>query len=156
MFEKILSKYSLKDTFKYRQSENLVEKCNAPTKYSGVYLIFNQDELIYIGSSGQKMKNGKLKTRKSGLGGMKDRIVNGYHPKFGKVKRKKAFPENMKIENIEELIFHWYVTFDFIKNQDFPTDVENKLCSIYKNEYNKLPVWHKQKQISNKNIIGTL
>lgn len=145
MFEDILSKYSLNGTFKYWHSERLVEKCNAPTKYSGVYLIFNQDELIYIGSSGQKMKNGELKTRETGLGGMKDRIVNGYHPKFGKVKRRKAFPENMKIKKIEELVFYWYVTFDFIKHSDFPTEVEKNLCSLYRKEYGILPRWHKQK-----------
>lgn len=145
MFEKILSKYLINGTFKYKHSERLVEKCNAPTNYSGVYLIFEKNELIYIGSSGQKRKNGELKTRETGLGGMKDRIVNGYHPKFGKIKRQKAFPEIMKIEKIEELIFYWYVTYDFHKNSDFPTDVENNLCSFYRNKYGILPRWHKQK-----------
>lgn len=144
MFENILSKYSIKGTFKYNFLEELDEKCNAPTNYSGIYLIFKESELIYIGSSGQR-RNGELKTRKTGLGGMKDRIVNGYHPKFGKIKRKKAFPINMKIEKIEELTFYWFVTFDFINNYDFPTDIEKKLCSIYKNEYGILPRWHKQK-----------
>lgn len=144
MFEKILSKYPINGTFKYKHSDKLGEKCNAPTDYSGVYLIFEKNELIYIGSSG-KRKNGELKTRATGFGGMKDRIVNGYHPKFGKIKRKKAFPETMKIEKIEELVFHWFVTFDFIENFDFPTDVEKRLCSLYKNKFGFLPRWHKQK-----------
>lgn len=144
MFEKILSKYPINGTFRFKQSDKLAVKCNAPTVYSGVYLIFEKDELIYIGSSGQR-RNGELKTRETGLGGMKDRIVNGHHPKFGKIKRKKAFPENMKIEKIEELVFHWFVTFDFVENFDFPTDVEKRLCSLYENEFGFLPRWHKQK-----------
>ena len=103
MFESELKKYKTNGVFSFKQNESLEHKCNAPTDKNGIYLIYkvtsNIEELIYIGLSGQ-MKNGVLKTRQSGLGGMKDRIVNGYHPKFGKIKRRIAFPAQMKIENI--------------------------------------------------------
>jgi len=54
-------------------------------------LIYNittiPDELIYIGSSGRK-----------DLGGIYDRLVNGYHPnrfeQEGRIKRRYAFPRN--------------------------------------------------------------
>ncbi len=145
MFEKILNKYKIKGYFTFKPFESLESKCNAPTDKNGIYLIYKimntQEELIYIGSSGQ-MKDGKLKTRKSGLGGMKDRIVNGYHPKFGKIRRKKAFPIQMNIENIPQLKFYWFVTYDD-ENKDIPSEVEKKLTNEYKNIFGKLPDWHK-------------
>lgn len=73
---------------------------------------------------------------------MKDRIVNGYHPKFGKVKRKYAWPEQMRIENIAFIEVHWWVTWDY-KNKDFPMDVEGLLREEYLSEYVRLPEWHK-------------
>ena len=123
----------------------MIDKCNAPTDKNGVYLIFkvtsSGQELIYIGSSGQ-MKDGVLKVRKVGLGGMKDRLVNGYHPKFGKVKRKKAFPEQMRKGNISELMVYWWVTWDE-QHMDIPSQIERRLKEKYLIEYNKLPEWHK-------------
>lgn len=148
MFEDILGKYKLKNNFTFETFEtfeSLESKCNAPTDKSGIYLIFKMnylcETLLYIGSSGQKV-NGQLKTRKSGLGGMKDRIVNGYHPKFGKVKRKNSFPQQMKKENIAKLKIYWWVTYDS-NNSDFPTDIEDKLIQKYINQYSKKPAWHK-------------
>lgn len=144
MFENILNKYKIKGKFNFKQFESLEAKCNAPNDKSGIYLIYkivdSTETLIYIGSSGQN-KNGELKTRKSGLGGMRDRLVNGYHPKFGKVKRKKAFPNQMKIENITEINIYWWVTFNN-ENSDFPTDVEDKLMNEYLSEFGKRPEWH--------------
>lgn len=140
--EQSLSKYKISGEFSFKPDEQLSNKCNAPTNFSGIYLIFNNEKLIYIGSSGRK-KNGKLITRKTGLGGLKDRIINGYHPKFGKIKRKKAFPNQMLLEGIEKLNFKWYVTYDFKNNFDFPTEIENQLLNIYKSENNTKPVWHK-------------
>lgn len=145
MFENDLQKYKIKGSFTFKVHESLQEKCNAPTDCSGVYLIYkitdSEEKLIYIGSSGQKI-DGKLKTRKSRLGGMKDRIVNGYHPKFGKVQRKKVFPAQMKIENIPELKICWWVTYDK-ENFDFPTDVETILREKYFSKYGSLFDWHK-------------
>lgn len=140
--EHILSKYANKGEFSFSINELLKNKCNAPTNLSGIYLIYNDKELIYIGSSGRKINN-KLVTRKSGLGGMKDRIVNGYHPKFGKIKRHKAFPQQMIIERISTIKIKWYVTYDYNTFLDFPTDVEKLLMNIYLNKYNKKPIWHK-------------
>lgn len=144
-FEKELNKYRKSGRFSFKRNETLEERCNAPTNQSGIYLIYkvvNSDEiLLYIGSSGQG-KNGQLKTRKSGLGGMKDRIVNGYHPKFGKIRRKVIFPQQMVLENINELIFYWWVTYDD-EYQDYPTDVEYQLCEKYRHVNKKLPDWHK-------------
>ena len=129
IFLEVLNQYKTSGQFAFKLSDNLKDKCNAPTTQSGVYLIFKVEQgvedLIYIGSSGQ-VKEGKLKTRKSGLGGMKDRLINGYHPKFGKVKRKTAFPNQMINENISELKFYWWVTYDS-ETYDFPTEVETKL-----------------------------
>lgn len=103
MFESELKKYKIHDSFIFKESESLKDKCNAPTDKSGVYLIYKivngEENLIYIGSRGQRDANGNLKTRK---GGIKDRLVNGYHPnRFGqkkRIKREKAFPKQMEIE----------------------------------------------------------
>jgi len=145
MFEEDLEKYSLKGKFNFKSGDSLADKCNAPTNKSGVYLIYKvingKEELIYIGSSGQK-KDGVLKTRQTGMGGMKDRIVNGYHPKFGKIKRHKVFPTQMRKELIPELKFYWWVTYDG-ENVDFPTDTETLLRDKYQTKFNKLPDWHK-------------
>jgi len=144
MFEEVLNKYKHKGNFSFNATESLQEKCNAPTDKGGVYLIYknkiSDETLIYIGSSGQK-KNGTIKVRKSGLGGMKDRIVNGYHPKFGKIKRKISFPIHMKAENILEIKINWWVTYDK-NNADFPTEVENALVKKYLEKLYKLPDWH--------------
>ena len=142
----LLKKYKIKGTFNFSASEELQNKCNAPADKNGVYMVYKGTKepknLLYIGSSGQRSKDGTIKTRQSGLGGMKDRIVNGYHPKFGKVKRKYAWPEQMRIENIAFIEVHWWVTWDY-KNKDFPMDVEGLLREEYLSEYVRLPEWHK-------------
>lgn len=145
MFKEELKKYKIKGIFSFNQSEALADICDAPTDKNGVYLICKivkeKEVLLYIGSSGRKV-NGILRTRKVGLGGMRDRLVNGYHPKFGKIKRKKAFPKQMEVEKINELKFYWWVTYDDY-NLDFPTDIETVLRNKYLAIYKKLPDWHK-------------
>lgn len=74
---------------------------------------------------------------------MKDRIVNGYQAKFGKVKRRYSWPENMKLDNIKEIKVKWYVTHSDTY-LDFPTDIESALRNYYKSIYGYLPIWHKQ------------
>lgn len=148
MFEAELKKYKNNGTFSLipSQSETLSKKCNAPTDKGGVYLIYKvigkQEVLIYIGSSGQKNPDGTLKVRQ---GGIKDRLVNGYHPnRFGetkRIKRHKAFPPQMDKEGILELKFYWWVTYDD-DFSDFPTDVEKVLTEKYKSMFYKLPDWH--------------
>ena len=148
MFDSDLKKYNCNGMFNYQSSESLSAKCNAPTDQSGIYLIYKivkgQEILIYIGSSGQKRKDGTLKVRG---GGMKDRLVNGYHPnRFGQVKRiprRRAFPQQMLKENIAELTIYWWVTYDN-NNADFPTVVEKKLTDKYFDKFGKLPDWHQQ------------
>jgi hypothetical protein len=146
MFDTELNKYKTNGTFSFKPSESLKDKCNAPINQSGIYLIYKiideEEILIYIGSSGQKKSDGTLKNRK---GGMKDRLVNGYHPnRFGeikRIKRHKAFPQQMQKEDIAELKFYWWVTYDN-NISDFPTDVETILREIYRSKFQKLPDWH--------------
>jgi hypothetical protein len=147
MFDEYLKKYKIAGTFNFRPSESLKDKCNAPTDKSGVYLIYKivegQEILIYIGSSGQRNKDGTLKTRK---GGMKDRLINGYHPhRFGEINRiprSRAFPKQMLATKIVELRFYWWVTYE-TKNMDFPADVEYVLKQKYKAEIGIPLEWHK-------------
>ena len=148
MFDNELNKYKIRGHFTYKPSETFRTKCNAPIEESGVYLIYkiiNSTEiLIYIGSSGQRSEDGNLKHRK---GGMKDRLVNGYHPnRFGqlkRIKRSKAFPQQMENEKISEIKIYWWVTFDK-DNSDFPTDIETVLRAKYFDKYKRLPDWHQQ------------
>ncbi len=144
MFEE-LKKYKTSSYFLFKIEDSLKEVCNAPTDKSGIYIIYalakNKKELIYIGISGQKQKDGSLKTRKAGLGGIKDRIVNGHH--FGKISRKKSWPWQMKKESIEALEIHWYVTHE--ENiKDFPRDVEELLLKTHHKTTGHLPKWNKE------------
>ncbi|WP_405199141.1 hypothetical protein [Christiangramia sp. LLG6405-1] len=142
-----LNKYSRKGKFQYRANQNLREVCTAPPNYAGIYLIYEQlekdEKLIYIGSSGQRDKNGNLKVRK---GGLYDRIINGYHPnRFGKekrIKRNKAFPLYMQSSGISQINIYWFVTYDD-EYSDFPTDVEKILTENYITEFGRKPEWHK-------------
>lgn len=149
MFEERLVCYQRRGQFTYSASESLKECCNAPTDAAGLYLIYREavsDEgLLYIGVSGTKAKDGNLKVRKAGLGGIKDRIVNGHHPKFDKKPRRRAFPNQMKAEGIARLVVFWWVTYDE-QYQDFPTDVESELTAEYRVKFGRLPPWHKQEE----------
>lgn len=140
-----MDKYKIKGRFEFMSSDSLELKCNAPTDKGGVYLIFEikgkYRRLIYIGASGQRNLDGSLKVRRSGLGGMKDRLVNGYHPGCGKVKRKEAWPELMKIHEIEKIVVYWWVTYD-AEIQDFPTDIEGILLNNYILKHGTKPRWH--------------
>jgi hypothetical protein len=101
MFDE-LEKYKNKDHFFFKPDDILSQVCNAPDDKSGLYIVYalakGRIELIYIGISGTEQKEGTLKTRKAGLGGMKDRIVNGHH--FGKVPRRKSWPAQMLKEGV--------------------------------------------------------
>ena len=94
------------------------------TDKSRVYLICKlakgKVELIYIGSSGQKNKDGSLITRTAGLGGIKDQLVN---VKQFSGSRKVIYPLVMKFQNIDALNIYWYVTHEET-HQDFPKDIE--------------------------------
>lgn len=79
--------------------------------------------------------------RKAGLGGIKDRIVNGHQ--FGKVPRYKSWPRQIEIEGIEALDVYWYVTH----NEDYsdcPVKLKRELLQIHLDLYNRLPGWIKR------------
>jgi len=139
-----LNKYKMHSQFVFTIKDSLQQVCDAPTDKSGIYIVYNvtasASELIYIGSSGQKNKDGSLKVRKAGLGGMKDRIVNGHQ--FGKVSRKRSWVKQMQIENMKTLNVFWWVTYDD-EIKDFPTDVERQLLDRFKAENNCLPKWNR-------------
>mgnify|MGYP001018404328 CR=1 FL=1 len=88
MFDE-LSKYKHNDHFFFKETDNLRQVCNAPTDKSGIYIIYalkgGQTELIYIGRSGELKSDGTFFIRKAGLGGLKDRLVNG--KQFGEPRR---------------------------------------------------------------------
>lgn len=146
MFENVLEKYTYRGEFTFEPQQDLKEECNAPSDASGIYLVYditkNIEDLIYIGASGQ-IVNGQLKHRQSGLGGMKDRLVNGHQPILGKISRKKAWPNAMKSQGIKKIRVKWYITHSD-KYYDFPTDIENALQKYYKSIHGILPNWHKQ------------
>ena len=137
-----LTKYSQKGSFTFNATDSLRVVCNAPADRSGIYLVFCtvSDDIIYIGRSGKRNSDGDIFVRKAGLGGMKDRIVNGHQ--FGKIARRISWPTQMKIERIDAIRILWFATHDNDHN-DCPTKVENILLSIFKSEYNKLPRWNK-------------
>jgi hypothetical protein len=142
MFDE-LTKYKHNHFF-FKPEDRLMAVCNAPTDESGVYLVYalanGNIELIYIGRSGKKGPNGKIKTRLAGCGGIKDRIVNGKH--FNRVARRKSWPLQMMLEKIDALDVYWYVTFDE-EHQDFPEEVETFLLNKFKQLFGQRPRWNK-------------
>jgi hypothetical protein len=129
-----------KGTFELTLNDNLRDKCNAPSDMCGIYIVYTSKELIYIGRSGRKLQNGSMRIRKAGLGGIKDRIVNGHHPLFGKIPRRKSWQIQMKKEKIEKLRIDWFVCDEYT---DCPKNIEKSLLMSYR-EKGKLPKWHKQ------------
>lgn len=140
-----LEKYKNSGHFFFNQDNDLKTVCNAPTNKSGVYIVYALEngrvELIYIGRSGKILSDGKMFVRKAGLGGIKDRIVNGHQ--FGKIPRKKSWPIQMTKENIEALDIYWYVTHDN-KTIDCPRVLENRILTIHLNIFGFLPRWNKE------------
>jgi hypothetical protein len=131
--------------FFLKSGDKLKTVCNAPSDKSGVYVVYalkkGRIELVYIGSSGKMNKDGTMFVRKSGLGGIKDRLVNGHQ--FGKMPRRISWPYMLEIENIEALDVYWYVTHSD-KINDCPVVVENMLLSRYSEVYGSLPRWNNQ------------
>ena len=142
MFD-LLNEYPNNGSFKFKSTDSLNDVCNAPTNKSGVYIVIafivGEQELIYIGRSGKKdKKKGVIVHRKAGLGGIKDRIVNGHQ--FGKIARKRSWPLEMKKNAIDHLLVLWYDT-----ENDDPVVVEHQLLIEYEIEFGSLPVWNKVK-----------
>jgi len=143
MFDE-LSKYKQTDHFFFKTTDNLNQVCNAPTDKSGVYIIYalkgGRIELVYIGRSGEVKSDGTLFIRKSGIGGLKDRLVNG--KQFGEPRRN-SWKTVMNYENIEALDIYWYVTHNE-KFIDCPKILESKLLSTHLDIYGKLPKWNNE------------
>lgn len=143
MFDE-LNKYKSTDHFFFRPTDNLRQVCNAPTDKSGVYIIYalkgGQIELVYIGRSGELKSDGKLFVRKAGLGGLKDRLVNG--KQFGEPRRNSWRTKTIE-EKIEALDVYWYVTHSesFV---DCPRILENKLLHRHQKLFGRLPRWNNE------------
>ena len=143
MFDE-LNKYKKTDHFFFKPVDNLGQVCNAPTDKSGVYIIYalkgGQIELIYIGRSGEVKQDGTLFIRKAGLGGLKDRLVNG--KQFGRPRRN-SWRNQMTKEEIEALDIYWYVTHNdtFV---DCPRVLENKILQRHLDIYGRLPRWNNE------------
>ena len=139
-----LDKYEQNDHFFLRPEDNLAKVCNAPADKSGVYIVYalkgGRIELIYIGRSGKLNKDGSMFIRKAGLGGMKDRIVNGHQ--FGKTPRRISWIMQLQLEKIEALDIYWYATHNE-KYTDNPVVVERTLLDIHCEVYGQLPKWNK-------------
>jgi len=140
MFDQ-LDKYKKHGHFIFKPADNLAAVCTAPSKCSGIYLIYALQKgkvtLIYIGISGRKGLNGEILHRKDGLRG---RFLTG--KQFGAL-RKHTWPAKMKLENIEALDIHWYVTYGST-NADFPGELEMKFLHQYKDIYGEPPRWNKK------------
>jgi len=143
MFDE-LNKYLENDHFFFTANDNLNSVCNAPTDRSGVYIVYalkdGKIKLIYIGSSGEVKSDGTLFIRKAGVGGIKDRLVNG--KQFGEPRRN-SWKEKLINENIEALDIYWYVTHgeSFV---DCPKKLERHLLKKYFDIYGELPIWNKR------------
>lgn len=143
MFDE-LNKYKHNDHFFFKPTDSLGQVCNAPTDKSGLYVIYalkdGRIELIYIGCSGKVKKDGTLFIRKAGLGGLKDRLVNG--KQFGNPRRN-SWKAKMLTEKIEALDIYWYVTHtdSFV---DCPRVLENKLLQKHLAIYGQLPKWNNE------------
>lgn len=140
MFDE-LNSYTHWNHFFYKPNEVLSSVCNAPNDQSGVYIIYKLQksgvELIYIGSSGSLLANGKIKHRK---GGLYDRLVNG--KQFGSARRN-SWSKKMQEEKITAIDVNWYVTYrEKIKHN--PVEIEKILRQKFFDLHGRLPAWNKR------------
>jgi len=107
MFDQ-LNKYRKKGHFFFSPAYALQDVCNAPADRDGVYLVYElklgRIRLMYIGSSGEKMKDLPVSDGQSGL---KAAIVNG-PPAELKNPRQQAWPVKLLSENIDALDIYWW------------------------------------------------
>jgi len=137
---KELTKYKKCNQFIFEIENELSEVCNAPQEGNGVYLVYevtgDEKELLFIGSTGTIQNNGELKVK---VGGIYEKIVNAQQ--FGKLSRRKAWPIQMKKENIEALEVHWFETYNE-KTKHIPTYVEALILQKFLDENARLPRWN--------------
>lgn len=143
MFDE-LNKYKHNNHFFFKPTDNLNSVCNAPNDKSGVYIVYalkgGRIELIYVGRSGEVKQDGTLFIRKAGLGGLKDRLVNG--KQFGEPRRN-SWKAVMNYEKIEVLDIYWYATH-CEKYIDCPRIIESKLLQKHLDIYGRLPKWNNE------------
>jgi hypothetical protein len=146
-----LISYSQHDHFIFTPESSLRVVCNAPTDKSGVYLVYSllvdRKELIYIGSSGAKLSDGSIRIRKAGLGGIKDRIVNGVQ--FGE-RRTLSWPKKMLCNNIPAIEVWWYIThgpstYGLESPHDCPIEVERRLIDDFVRYVGRFPLWNRKR-----------
>jgi len=142
MFDE-LQKYKLADHFFFQSSDMLKDVCNAPTDKSGVYIIYElkkgRIELVYIGSTGKKEKDGSISTNGAGLGGLKEMIVNGQQSR--KTPRQISWANKMIREGTDALDIYWYVTHDS-EISDCPKIIEKIVLKRYVEIYGEPPRWN--------------
>ncbi len=136
---KELEKFEEKGSFTFSVEDDLSQQCNAPKEGSGIYLIFaeddDEDNLLYIGISGTKGKEGEIVHQVDGMYGT---FVNG--KQFG-LDRKVSWPLKMMKDEIELIVVKWYVTYGE-HNDRFPRPIEEAYLTLYKQDNFDLPPWN--------------
>lgn len=142
-----LLKYKQVGSFNFYSAaskKDCFKECNAPSDASGIYLIYGvsgiKEELVYIGRSGELLPDGKIKHRLAGLGGIKDRLINGkyrYSNTGLKVTRYIFWKERMATDGFEKLKIKWFVTHS-AEYLDCPVTIEADLISTYRPKWNRL------------------
>ena len=95
--------------------------------------------MVYIGRSGRIAKDGTVSIRKAGIGGIKDRLING---KRDGILMRTFWLQEMIRQDIEALDIYWYVTIDE-KYNDNPTEVKEAVLDIYWEIYGEGPRWNR-------------
>lgn len=123
--------------------ESHSKKCNAPKDSRGVYLVYQNDELIYISSSG-RVTNDHLepKTRVADGGGLWGRLTGGKLPNGDRIQRR------LESDKINSVLIKWFVTYDETF-QDKPADVRDILKKEYKELKGEFPVWNRKSKQKN-------
>lgn len=119
-------------------SDSHSKKCNAPRDGRGVYLVYHNNDLIYISSSG-RVTNNELepKIRVADGGGLWGRLTGGKLPNGERIHKR------LESDKIDSVLIKWFVTYDETF-QDKPEDVRNILKTEYLKLKGELPVWNRK------------
>lgn len=149
IFGKILDEFEVPGNsgeFVFSLNDSLIKVCNIPDgKSCGVYIFTmgqgDKEVPVYIGCSGL-VKEGELQPRKTGVGGMKDRICNGNQISKTKSKKSKRrapfFKDEMKKKGINQLKVYWFIT----NNLKCPEYIEYRLILQHISRYHELPEYN--------------
>lgn len=112
---------------------------------AGIYLIYNELELFYIGRSGE-LVGVDIQYRGNGLIG---RFMTGKQAPLGEKKRiskRDWIIRNMQKSDADSVFISFYVTFSESKLSPklCPVKIESELLNKYRDSYNKLPKWNRQ------------